>query len=117
MSSCEDITVNVEVTDVIVDEAEAVTVIVTEDGIVSDIYVDDETVEIYVNDEPIQVIIDFAEPGPQGPIGPIGPPGIGLTNLFIGPDAPVAPPDTYMWIQTEYGTPDGFTIWFEDGEP
>jgi hypothetical protein len=41
--------------------------------------------------------------------------GGGEDNLFIGPDAPVSPPGTYLWIETDAGGPGGMTFWVEDG--
>lgn len=42
----------------------------------------------------------------------------GMTGvpLYIQDDAPTVDPGTkYMWIQTNYGEPGGFTFWFDDG--
>lgn len=36
-------------------------------------------------------------------------------NVFISPTAPVSPPTTYMWVQTQIGPENNFTIWIEDG--
>ncbi len=44
------------------------------------------------------------------------PPGAGGVPVYVGPDAPPDPPAKYFWIQTEYGGPNGFTLWFQDGE-
>ena len=52
-------------------------------------------------------------PGPPGPQGPQGVPG--NANFFIGPDAPVNPPTTYVWFETELGDGTDFTMWVEDG--
>ena len=40
----------------------------------------------------------------------------GVSNTFIGPTAPVAPPSAYVWFQTGLGS-DGqdMTMWIEDG--
>lgn len=58
-------------------------------------------------------------PGTQGQTLPVS--VIGLTdkgqNVFIGPDAPFQPPESYVWIQTGLGTGNDWTIWFEDGTP
>ena len=37
--------------------------------------------------------------------------------LFIQDDPPVTNSQKYMWLQTNFQEPGGFTIWFEDGEP
>lgn len=36
-------------------------------------------------------------------------------NLFVQPDAPSAPPSTYMWVQTGMNGGSDFTIWINDG--
>lgn len=42
--------------------------------------------------------------------------GANVPTLFIQPNAPVGPPNKYIWIQTEVGgDPDDFTVFFEDG--
>jgi hypothetical protein len=60
--------------------------------------------------EPIRESVRVTAPGPQGATGPPAP-----RNVFVGPDAPVDPADTYLWIETGLG-PDGddLTFWVED---
>lgn len=57
--------------------------------------------------------------GPSGPSGPAGPAGAtgpaGVQNLFIGPDAPLTPPASYLWIETGLGLGEDMTFWVESG--
>lgn len=36
--------------------------------------------------------------------------------VFIQDTTPVTSTEKYLWIQTNYQEPGGFTLWFEDGE-
>lgn len=51
----------------------------------------------------------------RGPAGTGGGGDFEGVPLFIQDGAPVTDFEKYMWIQTNYITPDGFTFWFEDG--
>lgn len=63
--------------------------------------------------EPSPETVLLAVPGPQGARGPEGP-----RSTYVQPTAPVAPPATYLWLQTGLGADgSGFTLWFEDGQP
>jgi len=42
---------------------------------------------------------DSTVPGPQGPQGPQGPPGVGIDEVFIGPDAPTGAEE--LWYDSD----------------
>lgn len=41
--------------------------------------------------------------------------GLDTSPVFIGADAPISPPATYVWFETGLGDGTDFTLWIEDG--
>lgn len=70
---------------------------------------------------PVQVVIQVRNSTDRIIVTQMGPSGSGgggaAQNVFVQPDPPTSPPDTYLWVETGLG-PGGtdMTFWVEDGQ-